>query len=101
MSRPSTSSRSAFARLLPLAAALLLLAACETTGTKGPAVEAAKPPEPPPPPMTRTQAAQECWMKTEKSAANKLDLDKRADIVDKCIDEKLKAGSAPARPPKT
>ncbi len=37
-------------------------------------------------------------MKTEKTSAHS-DLDKRADLVNKCIDEKMKAGGAPA--PKT
>lgn len=75
-----------------MAAAAVLLAGCETTGT--PAVEAAKPPEPP---MTHSRAAQECWMKTEKGSAS-LDLDKRADIVNKCIDEKMKTASGTAEP---
>ena len=96
MTRSTTPFRFVGARLLALASAGLLLAACETTSSKGPAVEAAKPPEPP---MTRARAAQECWMKTEKGGAS-MSLDKRADIVDKCIDEKLKAAAA-APPPKT
>jgi hypothetical protein len=103
--------------LLALAAALAL-AACETDGT-GPLatgapkaeaasstpdlavkpetarVQTARPlgpagePEPMPEPMTRTRAARECWMRTEKNGARQ-DLDKRADIVNKCIEEKLK-----------
>ena len=32
----------------------------------------------------------ECWMSTEKGHAD-IDLDKRADIVTQCIDEKMKA----------
>ncbi len=86
-----------FARLRALAliaAAGVLLAGCETTATSGPSAEAAKPPEPP---MTRTRAASECWMRTEKGGAS-ADLDKRADLVNKCIDEKMKAA---AEPPKT
>ena len=53
---------------------------------------AEKPPESEEPeePMTRARAARECWMKTEKGKAN-ADLDKRADAVTKCIDEKLAA----------
>jgi len=75
--------------LLVLAAAAL--AGCETTGAGGP--EAAKPAEPP---MTRTRAAEQCWMATEKGNAG-LALDKRADVVDKCIEQKMKAAaSAPA-----
>ncbi|HET9175779.1 MAG TPA: hypothetical protein VFN84_05435 [Pseudolabrys sp.] len=45
--------------------------------------------------MTRTRAARECWMRTEKGNAHQ-DLDKRADIVNKCIDDKLKAASMAA-----
>ncbi|HTT48601.1 MAG TPA: hypothetical protein VMG39_11445 [Pseudolabrys sp.] len=80
-------------RLLFAALAALALAGCETTGTSAPA-QTAKVPEPP---MTRTRAAEQCWMSTEKGAAS-MSLDKRADVVDKCIDEKLKGGSAGAAP---
>ncbi len=73
--------------LLVLAAAAL--AACETTGP-GPAAQAAKPPEPP---MTHSQAAADCWMATEKGRAEQ-NLDKRADFVTKCIDDKMKAAKA-------
>jgi type IV pilus biogenesis protein CpaD/CtpE len=78
--------------LLVLAAAAL--AGCETTGVgAGAKPEAAKPVEPP---MTRTRAAEQCWMATEKGNAG-LALDKRADVVDKCIEQKMKAAaSAPA-----
>ncbi len=87
-------------RLCALFAPLVLslaLAGCETTGS-GASQAAAPAPEPP---MTHSRAAMECWMNTEKGAA-KTDLDKRADIVTKCIDEKMKA-AAPATPaaPKT
>lgn len=75
-------------RLAPLAFAGLLLAGCETTGT-GPQASA-KPPEPP---MTRTRAAEQCWMSTEKGYAS-VSLDKRADIVTKCIDDKMKGAQA-------
>ena len=71
--------------------AALALAGCETTGT-GAAPVAAKPPEPP---MTHARAATECWMSTEKGHHD-ADLDKRADIVDKCIEQKMKG--APAAP---
>ena len=62
--------------------------------------QAAKPVEPvaDSEPMTHARAARECWMKTEKANAH-ADLDKRADLVNKCIDEKMKAAGAPA--PKT
>lgn len=72
--------------LLVIAAAL---AGCETTGmgTSTSAAVAAKPPEPP---MTHARAATECWMGTEK---DRVDLDRRADIVTKCIDQKMKAAA--------
>jgi hypothetical protein len=116
------------ARFVVLAAAALALAACETDGT-GPTAagapkaevasaapkpesskteaskpeakpQAAKPAEPvaDSEPMTHARAARECWMKTEKANAH-ADIDKRADLVNKCIDEKMKAAGAPA--PKT
>jgi hypothetical protein len=44
--------------------------------------------------MTHSRAAMECWMKTEKGQPGG-DLDKRADVVNKCIDEKLKTAQAP------
>lgn len=91
--RPSLlDARTPFARLGALAlmaAAAALLAGCETTGP-GPSAQAAKPPDRP---MTHTRAAEECWMKTEKGSAS-MSLDKRADVVDKCIDEKMKAAAA-------
>jgi len=80
-------------RILLATLAALALAACETTGP-GPAAEAAKPPEPP---MTHARAATQCWMSTEKGSAAK-DIDKRADFVTKCIDQKMKAA---AEAPKT
>jgi hypothetical protein len=47
--------------------------------------------------MTRSRAAAECWMATEKGRAD-MDLDKRADVVNKCIDQKMKGEkTAPAR----
>ena len=46
-------------------------------------------------PMTRTKAAELCWMSTEKTSA-RLPLDKRADLVDRCIAEKM--GTAPPKP---
>lgn len=69
------------------------LAACETAGTSV-ATETAMAPEPP---MTRTRAAERCWMSTEKGYAA-LPLDKRADVVDKCIEQKMKATSGNAEP---
>ena len=111
----------AAAGLAALAVALAL-AACETDGTGPSAADAPKAqaastrpepaaskPETPPTqtvrpaaddgePMTRARAARECWMRTEKANPHQ-DLDKRADVVNKCIDDKLKAAGAAA--PKT
>ncbi len=100
-----------------LFACALGLAACETDGTGGPSAsdapkaaavsarpdvaapkpQAAKPPEPvqDSEPMTRSRAARECWMRTEKASAHE-DLDKRADLVNKCIDDKMKAAGVTA-----
>jgi outer membrane biosynthesis protein TonB len=81
----------------------LALAGCETTGSGPGAVAADKPAVP----MTHVQAAEDCWMATEKSDAH-MDLDKRADVVDKCIAEKMgvkpaetKAATKPETKPKT
>lgn len=82
--------------LVPALLAGLALAGCETTGP-GPGPQAAA--APPEPPMTHSRAAQECWMKTEKGGAS-MNLDKRADAVTQCIDEKMKA-AAPAPAPKS
>jgi hypothetical protein len=109
----------AITRFALLLSCTLAVAACETDGT-GPTAadapraeptatkpdvsvvttQAAKPPEPvrDAEPMTRSRAARECWMRTEKSSARE-DLDKRADVVNKCIDEKMKASGTTA--PKT
>jgi hypothetical protein len=109
---------------LAVLTAALALAACETGGTGPSAADAPKAqaasarpepaaakPETPPTqavrpaaaaddgePMTRARAARECWMRTEKANPHQ-DLDKRADVVNKCIDDKLKAAGAAA--PKT
>jgi len=84
-------------RLLLLVLAAAGLSACETSGL-GTTTEAAKPAEPP---MTHRRAAELCWMAAEKGSAA-MPLDKRADIVDKCIAQKMKAtagnGAAPAGP---
>jgi hypothetical protein len=45
--------------------------------------------------MTHSRAARECWMRTEKANAHE-NLDKRAELVNKCIDEKLKAAGVPS-----
>ena len=80
-------------RLLLVVLAAAGLAACETTGL-GTTTEAVKPAEPP---MTRRLAAEQCWMAAEKAHAA-LPLDKRADIVNKCIEQKMKAASGSAEP---
>lgn len=83
-----------------------MLAGCQTDGAPpnplselvaatGKKDEAAKPAtKPAEPSMTRSQAAMDCWMQTEKGSAA-ANLDKRADIVNKCIDDKLKKAEAP------
>jgi hypothetical protein len=79
-----------------------LLAGCQTDGpSSNPLSELAayngkkdEPAKPAEPPMTRSRAAMECWMKTEKGRADE-NLDKRADVVNKCIDEKLKTAQGP------
>ena len=99
-------------RVLLIASCALALAGCETDGTgpsaagapkaevavirpeaEAPKTQTAKPAESvvDSEPMTRSRAARECWMRTEKANARE-DLDKRADIVNKCIEQKLKAG---------
>ena len=92
-------------RLVLAVAAAALLSGCQTDGD-GPGPFAslsapskpAEPAKPAEPPMTKSKAAMECWMKTEKGSAA-ANLDKRADTVNKCIDEKMKAAKdAPAAP---
>ncbi|HEY4981905.1 MAG TPA: hypothetical protein VII24_08185 [Pseudolabrys sp.] len=94
--RPSTlETRNNFARarrLVLLVIAAGLLSGCETTGP-GPAALSAQASKPPEPPMTRSRAASDCWMNTEKGSAA-ANLDKRADVVTKCIDDKMKAAQA-------
>ncbi|HEY5215591.1 MAG TPA: hypothetical protein VIJ17_01720 [Pseudolabrys sp.] len=100
MRRPPAENRKILPRARRLALLLIAacaLAGCETDGSGpgpfaglgAPQAEAAKPE----PPMTRTRAASECWMKTEKGQAGN-DLDKRADAVAKCIDDKMKTAAA-------
>jgi len=77
-----------------LAVALLAgaLAGCNTDSIGAPQAQAA------PKPMTHTEAAKQCWMATEHGHQD-LPLDKRADIVDKCIKDKMSAASTPANQP--
>jgi hypothetical protein len=65
--------------------AAVALAGCETTGAPSPSAQASAPVEAP---MTHQRAASECWMATEKGHGD-MNLDKRADIVTKCIDDKM------------
>ncbi len=86
-------------RPAPLLVLLLpLLAACNTNrvaSAGAPVVAAGEPAtKPEEEPMTHTRAARECWMATEKGRAD-MPLDKRADVVEKCIEQKMKAAAAP------
>ena len=75
--------------VLTVALAAAALSGCETTGsTPSATATAAKSP-----PLTHAKAAEQCWMATEKGHADQ-DLDKRVDVVDKCIDQKMKAAKA-------
>jgi hypothetical protein len=75
-----------------------LLAGCETDGNSpGPLASLSSPSKPaeaekPAVPMTRSQAASDCWMMTEKGSAG-ANLEKRADVVTKCIDDKMKSAA--------
>ncbi len=78
-----------------LLAAGVALAACASTGAAGPRAQASAAPaartkqaKAPAGPMTHRQAALYCWMHTEHGHAD-LPLDKRADVVDKCIKDKM------------
>ncbi len=74
-----------FVRFTAAAAFAAALAGCETTGP-GPYAMA-------PASMSRTRAAADCWMATEKTAQS-MDLDKRADLVNACIDNRMRGGPA-------
>ena len=59
---------------------------------------AARAPDPPPEasteegPFTITKAREQCWMKYETEKAGRgLDLDKKAGLVQKCVDDKMNA----------
>jgi hypothetical protein len=88
-----------------LAAVAVLLASCaheetrvSSTATAPPAASqaAAQPapaPEPEPEePITEHQASAACWMKYERGRRD-LSLEARAKLVDKCIDERMKAAA--------
>lgn len=83
------SARRSFTALAFLSAAAAL-AGCETT-SPGATLAATAQAEPP---MTHARAAELCWMGTEKGAAS-MNLDKRADVVDKCIEDKMKGAPTP------
>jgi hypothetical protein len=71
--------------ILLLAFTAAVLAGCESAPPAAqPQASAA-----PEPSMTHSRAATECWITTEKGHAD-MNLDKRADIVTKCIDDKMK-----------
>jgi hypothetical protein len=91
--------------LAPIPALVLLLAGailsgCQTDGIAGdhtPQVAAAAQPAPqaapaPEEPITEHQASAACWMKFERGRKD-LPLEARAKLVDKCIDERMKAAA--------
>ncbi len=84
--RPTAKTRNAALAMVIFAAAAL--AGCNTDGA-GSMAQATQPE-----PMTHQRAATLCWGSTEKDAA-KMTLDKRADVVTKCIDDRMKAGPRP------
>ena len=99
--QPADGSKRRTTRMLMIVvSAAVLLGGCQTDGSSPlsdlvtSSDKKAEPATPPEPPMTRSRAAMECWMKTEKGQAD-ANLDKRADAVNKCIDEKLKTAQAP------
>ena len=66
-----------------------VLAGCKTDGPSAQAsAEETRPP-------TRQEVAMQCWMTVEKTHKT-MGLDQRADIVTKCIDDKMKG-----HPPKS
>jgi hypothetical protein len=98
-------------RVLTLIALAAALAGCNTADDPFSFVTEASPqarqalaqaPEPKPePPMTHARAAQICWAKTERGAL-RTNLDKRADVVTRCIADTLQAAHAPPQtPPRT
>jgi len=106
--------RAVAVRVALVVSSALFLTACQTDGAGPVATDAPKAgsagadidasttqatrPQPHAEPMTRSRAARECWMRTERGAARE-DLDKRADVVNRCIEEKMKAAGTAA--PKT
>ena len=80
------------------AAAVLLLAcapalaACQTDAPAGPSAQAS--PQEAATQPTRQEAALQCWASVDKAHPT-MGLDQRADIVTKCINDKMKAHPAP------
>jgi hypothetical protein len=71
----------------PALLAALLLAGCQTDSTGAPSAQAK--------PLTHQEAALQCWMATEHGHAD-MSLDKRADVVDACIKDKMAGKPWPA-----
>jgi hypothetical protein len=100
----ATSTAKALAVLL--LACSPLLAACQTDAPAGPSAQAAPQEAAKDAPPTHQEAAAQCWMSVEKTHKD-MGLDQRADIVTKCINDKMKAAEQPAaaepksKPPKS
>jgi hypothetical protein len=73
--------------------AVVLLASCSTNRTTAPANFPITPAKlAARQPLTQEQASEECWSETERGehgAKKGLPLDKRAKIVDKCVQDKM------------
>lgn len=82
-----STARRPFMLTLLLLAIAPALAACQTDSAGTPMAQAA--PADVPQPITRQQAALHCWMSIEKGRKD-MPIDRRADVVTKCIDDKLK-----------
>jgi hypothetical protein len=80
-------------RRIVLCLALFTLAGCNTDGGGTPSLAAAPSAKPT---LSHTEAAKQCWMAIEHGSSS-ASLDKRADFVTKCIDDKMKAANAPAQ----
>src|SRR5262245_33682648 len=89
---PDKQTHDVTARIALFAACAITLAACQTDGA-GPIAAGGSTTAVQQAPMTRSRASTECWMRTEKTGVRD-NLDKRVDIVNKCIDEKMKAAGA-------
>ena len=86
-----TTSAARLPFILLLLASAPLLGACQTDGPAAPSAQATPQEQPKP---TRQEAALQCWMSVEK-AHKDLSLDKRADIVTKCINDKMNGTQSP------